>query len=336
MSHWQRAPALQRLVAVATMALIVATAATLAARCSWFFDLFSHFRWQYVVGAGVTIPLAWLGGQPRLALACVAVLLVHVQVLAVQRFGSALESRSGARPLRVVSYNVRFDSRNYPSLIRFVGRTVPDIVCLYETTSDWQRNLAPLTARFAFSLFTGEGPRTGIACMSRIAPLRVVPPPVDANAAPWMQLQLESGGTRVTVVGVHFSHPIGPVAADARNRRLADLAAALRAVPGPIILVGDFNLSPYSPHNTDFLAASRLRDCSRGHPLAPTWPTWFAPLWIQIDRCFVSADVGVAHYFVGPALGSDHYPLVMDFLIPTGDIRVSQVPVELWDQPAGQ
>jgi endonuclease/exonuclease/phosphatase (EEP) superfamily protein YafD len=218
---------------------------------------------------------------------------------------------------------VLFSSTAYAQLIRFVQRVSPDVVCLYETTPDWQEHLAPLTSRYAFSLFTGNGRRTGFACLSRIVPLRVVPPVTDGSAAPWMQLELASGGTVFTFVSAHLSYPIEAAGSAARNRQIAELARELRAVAQPVVVIGDFNVSPYSPYNADFVTSSRLRDCSRGHALAPTWPTSFAPLWIQIDRCFVSEGVGVVGYQVGPELGSDHYPLIIDVRIAAGDTGVA-------------
>jgi endonuclease/exonuclease/phosphatase (EEP) superfamily protein YafD len=268
------------------------------------------------------IPLAWLCGHRILALACVAVLLLHVAALSAQRFGPAAGAAAGAgRPLRIVSFNVLFSSTAYAQLIKFVQRVSPDVVCLHETTPDWQEHLAPLTARYAFSLFTGNGQRTGFACLSRIVPLRVVPPVTDGSAAPWMQLELASGGTAFTLVSAHMSLPIEAAGSAARNRQIAELARELQKVAQPVVVIGDFNVSPYSPYNADFVTTSRLRDCSRGH--APTWPTSFAPLWIQIDRCFVSEGVGVVRYQVGPELGSDHYPLIIDVRIPAGDTRVA-------------
>jgi endonuclease/exonuclease/phosphatase family metal-dependent hydrolase len=110
----------------------------------------------------------------------------------------------------------------------------------------------------------------------------------------------------------------------------------LRTLEEPVVLIGDFNLTPYSPYNDDLLSGSRLRDCARGRPLTPTWPTWFAPLWIEIDRCFVTPEIRIASYQVGPAIGSDHYPLVMDFHVSQLERRVSRLAGELWAQRPGQ
>ena len=293
-----------------------------------------------MIAAAAAIPLAWASGRRALAIACIGVFAIHGYALIEQRFAAVEHGASEAQPLRIASFNVFFLNDEYGALIDYALRMSPDILCLYETTADWQRGLAPLTSRYAFSLFAGGGPHSGIACMSRVVPLRVVPPTSDAGLAPWMEIELESRGVRFTLIAAHLALPIGPRGSTARNRQLTILARKLRGLGQPVMLVGDFNLTPYSPFSSDFVTHSGLRDCSRGHPLEPTWPTWFAPLWIQIDRCFVSRDVDVVRYDTGPALGSDHYPLVIDFRLPEPKPRVSQLAArnwtELWAQAPGQ
>ena len=103
--------------------------------------------------------------------------------------------------------------------------------------------------------------------MSRIVPVKVTPPTSDSGLAPWMQLELESRGVRFTMVGVHLAYPVSPAGSAARNRQLVAMAHLLRSLEEPAVVVGDFNLTPYSPHSADFVKGSGLRDCSRGRPL---------------------------------------------------------------------
>jgi hypothetical protein len=40
-----------------------------------------------------------------------------------------------------------------------------------------------------------------------------------------------------------------------------------------------------------------------------TWPSLPLPLWIPIDHALADPGSGVADVRIGPAIGSDHYPL---------------------------
>lgn len=317
MTRRPRAQVLRWICIAAGIAILIATACTLAARAGWLFELFSHFRWQYVAASCIVIPLLWHAGARVLAIFCLAAVALHLFALGVQRFGPIAQSPAQGFSLRVMSFNVRYGSSSYAALIDLVQRETPDVLCLYETTDAWQRHLEPLADGFAFSLFSrGERPYSGIACFSRDRPVRVEPPSRSGDAAPWMRLYFERQGVAYSVVGAHLEDPVFRASASRRNHQLGLLADSLSKDVNPVIVVGDFNLSPFSPHSLDFESAADLFDCSRGRSLAPTWPAGFAPLWIQIDRCFARPGIGVSRYDVGPAIGSDHYPLLMEFVVP--------------------
>jgi endonuclease/exonuclease/phosphatase family metal-dependent hydrolase len=43
-----------------------------------------------------------------------------------------------------------------------------------------------------------------------------------------------------------------------------------------------------------------------------SWPVGLWPLALPIDHCLVSEKVEVVDRWMGPDVGSDHYPLVVD------------------------
>ena len=46
-----------------------------------------------------------------------------------------------------------------------------------------------------------------------------------------------------------------------------------------------------------------------------TWPSGLILLRIPIDYCLVSEGIGVMDVQVGPDIGSDHFPLIVDLLV---------------------
>ncbi|MEE8238524.1 MAG: endonuclease/exonuclease/phosphatase family protein, partial [Nitrososphaerales archaeon] len=83
----------------------------------------------------------------------------------------------------------------------------------------------------------------------------------------------------------------------------------------PILLLGDLNITPWSPIFKDFLRSTGLRDSREGFGLQPSWPTWFPPAWIPIDHVLVSSNVTVYDRKIERDIGSDHYPVIVDFSV---------------------
>jgi endonuclease/exonuclease/phosphatase (EEP) superfamily protein YafD len=78
------------------------------------------------------------------------------------------------------------------------------------------------------------------------------------------------------------------------------------------LLGGDFNLTPWSRYFTQFVANSGLVDCARQQGWNPTWPRSPKVLGIRIDQCFASDGWRTIDVSVGPRLGSDHLPNIVD------------------------
>ena len=108
-----------------------------------------------------------------------------------------------------------------------------------------------------------------------------------------------------------------------RDRQLDDLAALVAQVSGPLAVLGDFNITPYSPFFQDWLARTGLTDTRRGRAVSPSWPTQLPLVAIPIDHCAVSHEVTVVAHRRLPAFGSDHYPILAELALAPRAVPVS-------------
>ncbi|HEU4601170.1 MAG TPA: endonuclease/exonuclease/phosphatase family protein, partial [Steroidobacteraceae bacterium] len=91
---------------------------------------------------------------------------------------------------------------------------------------------------------------------------------------------------------------------------LAKLAANNAA--RPLLVAGDFNITPWSSYYQQFVKDSTLSDSDWGQGLPASWPSVLGPLGIRIDHCLHSAHWDVIATHTGPELGSDHLPVTVD------------------------
>jgi hypothetical protein len=122
---------------------------------------------------------------------------------------------------------------------------------------------------------------------------------------------------------VHLTNPLWEwgLRLARRNDEMADLAKAIKAETGPVVVIGDFNIPPNAVPFSPFLKQANVTHTSCGGRWLPTWRPlgWRArfkdgnPLTgIPIDHLF-TRDIQVVSCTVGKDFGSDHLPLVVEF-----------------------
>jgi endonuclease/exonuclease/phosphatase (EEP) superfamily protein YafD len=295
--------------------LALVTIFTFAARLWWAFDLFSHFRLQYVIAA-LILSVAALAIRAYPAAAVLAVVaLVHGWVIKDLWWGGTASAASGGLPLRVVSANVLSQNRTPEKVLEFVRAADPDLLVLVDARQrHWQPVLGALEALYPYEAPQAWRERPPVILFSRhrIIDAQVVRPPGGRRS--YLMAHVMVGDQTLAVVGVHPSSP-SPAKGSAsrrRNRELDHIADAARDADRPLIVAGDFNTTPWSPYFSDLVAAAGLRDAAAGQGYIGTWPTWFWPALIPIDHVMVRGPLAVTTLRRGPDVGSDHYPIMAD------------------------
>ena len=92
------------------------------------------------------------------------------------------------------------------------------------------------------------------------------------------------------------------------------------------IILGDLNVSMWSPFYRSMIQTSGLRNARQGRGILPTHSIvapQFAALSAPIDHCLVTRDIQVEDFQLGPAIGSDHLPIIAELLIPNAQSESS-------------
>ena len=114
---------------------------------------------------------------------------------------------------------------------------------------------------------------------------------------------------------MHLASPVGKYRTDLRNKQLASLAEEIQKINQPTVVVGDFNITPWSPYFEEFIHKSRLRDTRKDLGVYPTWLAQFPLLTIPIDHGLTSNGIKIGSFMLGNSFGSDHLPIILDFAI---------------------
>ncbi len=100
-----------------------------------------------------------------------------------------------------------------------------------------------------------------------------------------------------------------------RTQEFAVLADYVSKLQSPVIVVGDFNTSIWSPYYQQFVEKTGLRNGRHGFGIQPSWPTFLPLFYMPIDHCLLSSEFQVLNSRIGENVGSDHLPIITDVAI---------------------
>jgi endonuclease/exonuclease/phosphatase (EEP) superfamily protein YafD len=271
----------------------------------WPLSLIEHFRVQYlVVGVGV-VGAAILG--TRFFDAALIAWLVNLAIVAPDLGGSA-HAKTGTH-VRLVFANVLSANRAYDKVAALIRETQPDIVALVEMRAPWFAELAPALAGYE-KLEHGRDDNFGLALYVRGSLHGHIE--YFGETVPTIVAEIGTRGVTATVIVTHPVPPVDSRAQSEQGEHLAGVAGHVTSLRGPIVLAGDLNATPWSRYFRKLVGTTGLCDSRAGFGYQGSFPASSALQRIPIDHVLVSCDIGVRDRRIGPDVGSDHLPVIVD------------------------
>lgn len=215
--------------------------------------------------------------------------------------------------IRVMQVNVCNDNRQFAKLSEYINKTQPDLIAIEEYTPDCERELSAALAPYQFRICKPQQTYYGIAIYSKsqIVASDLFVPQVAGPYEPAIICTVRKNERLFRVAAMHVFSPQHPKAKELRDQQLSQLAARLKPVDMPTVILADMNTTPWSSAYKQFLNTVNLKDAQIGFGFQPTC-SLRGILWVPIDYCLVPNHATVLSYTVGPQFGSDHSPVVAD------------------------
>lgn len=240
---------------------------------------------------------------------------------------------SSRESIRLLIFNVRYDSRESLALLRLIEEARPDIVLLAEPTPWWQGELATLTDDFPHAIEQPQENHYGLLLYSK---LELVAPEVrflvdEEVPSIRTNIRLPSGRT-IRLYGLHPKPPglkraVDPQREDSdqRDAELLTIAKEIKEASDagddtPTIVAGDFNDVAWSHTTRLFQRVSGLLDPRIGRGLHNTYDAKSRILRFPLDHVFASEHFRLIDLKVLPPMGSDHHAVLVELALePTAE-----------------
>ncbi|HSM42720.1 MAG TPA: endonuclease/exonuclease/phosphatase family protein [Afifellaceae bacterium] len=294
------------------------------------YDVVNHFRILFTLPALLLAVLAFVAKARAAAAITLAALLVHAFAIVPEVYAGWSSPAVESRPNRfkLVTFNVAFRLTDAQKLRRFIEAERPDVLVMQEVLGKGVATVDALKDLMPYRSHCMNEQVCDLALLSRhpivagdIKRATLVGP--NPNRTRLVRADLDIGdltgkpGRTVTVLTTHLAWPLPQERQQTQFRQLAKLVSALDTVN--TILAGDFNYTPWSFALKHFDAAIPLTRVTRSFHSWPTRQTIAGismpfPL-LPIDHVFAGSRFRAESVRRGPYLGSDHYPVIVEFSI---------------------
>lgn len=273
------------------------------------FDVFSQFGAQFVF---VVFAFAIATFMPRFK-AMIGVILATCMVIAYGAWPHLVSHplakgpyplAQGEHAFRFAHFNTREINRNNDAMVTEIERLAPDVMSLIEFDPRKLPMLQKLRQDYPYQYVCHGVADCNLAIISKF-PILAIAAKTRWEGPPLISVRLGGALNGLTVYAVHttrFPHSRAQLA------QINALARRLEGEVGPVVVMGDFNATPFSRITTTLEAASGLNRLTQ----LPTWPSRLGLPQLAIDHVFASDGIRVlADQQIGDNAGSDHYPIVV-------------------------
>lgn len=281
----------------------------------WPLDLLANFRVQMAAGLVVSVILLAMARWRRTVRVVGLVMAVNLLVVGWTWLPGGPDVTDGDA-LRILSFNVLAANERYEDVMAYVDQVDADLVFIHESSLPWEEAADDADLGYRIIKTRDDDHIFGTLVMVR--------GPAEVESFGFTEREPRSvevvmtlqSGREVSVLGIHPVAPVTETASGLRDAQMAFAANWAEERDTPVVVAGDFNSTPWSHAFRRLVAEGDLRDSQRGFGVQPSFPASSNLVFrIPIDNVLVSDQIEVVDRHLGPALGSDHFPVVVDLLV---------------------
>lgn len=281
----------------------------------WWLDVLANFRAQYVVVLAFFGLVVMMSKWRKTGYAVLAVAAVNLIAVLPLFIGSPAEAAADAPSMRVMSFNLLSTNESYSEVIDYIETVSPDVVLLHEASRPWE--VAIESAGLDYQVIRGRSDDLIFGTLALVGANDVRAVSFGFSAASPRAIELdftpEGWPAPVSVLSVHPLAPTDEERADLRDAQLEFARQWVSGQAGPLVVVGDFNATPWSAPFRRLASSADLSSSQAGFGLQPSFSAQSNLLLrVPIDHLLHSSELEVTDRRLGPELGSDHFPLLVD------------------------
>lgn len=249
------------LTLISTILLLATVAGSLPFRGA-LCDTLSHFMLQYALCAIVLFVLSLLTTPGFATVASVISLVLALYQLSPYFIPRDVATHSGTT-VRILQSNMLFTNRHIGGLMSAIEKDNPDIIVISEANNGHIAYLRDIMRLYPYQTgIAQEKNAFGMAIASRLPFDNAQEHHFVHELIVAYSFDISLDGQPVTILSIHPTNPLNNIGL--RDRELVVIARWIRAQANPVIVTGDFNITPYAQAYKEFISAAQLLNARLG------------------------------------------------------------------------
>jgi endonuclease/exonuclease/phosphatase (EEP) superfamily protein YafD len=230
---------------------------------------------------------------------------------------------SKGKKIKILSFNVFIANKKFFAVREMIIKEAPDVVVLLETDSEWAEAIKELKDDYSHSKFLPKDNTYGIILLSKFEIEKIDVQYLVDEKVPSIFADIVVQKQKVKLVVLHPRPPRPKeVSSLPRDGELAKAATKIKTFEKwPILVVGDLNDVAWSHTSRLFKRVAGLLDPRIGRGFFNTFHTSYPLIRIPLDHIFHNEHFEVSKLSVLEDAGSDHYPIVAEFVLKYSKVK---------------
>ena len=285
----------------------------------WPLDMLSDWRLILAVVLAAAALAAGFGYSRISSIVFLVAAIVNAVLIAPMWLNDQAQLTSNDR-VRIISLDVGSTPDARESVIEWINMSEGDIVLLANAGGNWRQYLEGENA--PYRVVTDDPGLTGgtlVLARSGI-PVTIEDGP-NVLGAVAVIVTVPLGDQKVTIVGVSFERPVNSSAYSERIDEFTAINARMGRNTSPTVIIGNLEAARWS--HAFSVIANGMNNSEDGFGYMATFPSYTVPLVSEyagtpVDHALYVGPITVSHRRVGPDVGTDHRPLLIDLSPASG------------------
>jgi endonuclease/exonuclease/phosphatase (EEP) superfamily protein YafD len=295
---------IKKLLHLLTATAIALQIVALCGQLHWVCELFTHYPVYYLTGSVFFLIILVIASHWKSTIWISAIIAINLALIMPYLTANNPGEEGN---FKILANNIYYLNYEFEEIHELIAQEDPDIFIIHEASSYWEFEGEQWLEKYPYQYLTEETGVSGIFMASK-------------HEGTFEEIQLGSGNglafnpenSNLQVLGVHPLAPITTKYAASRNEQLENIALHTQNTSKDLVIIGDFNCTPWSPYFKKLLEEGSLADARLPFGLHTTWHANWPWLQIPIDHALTTKNLEVTNFQALDAINSDHSPIVVE------------------------